>query len=232
LATFLFYLEVIGMFETEFEALLTKQMKEARGQRLEMLQKDLSSTKKMLEVLYPVLGTLRGLILEHEMVSLSGVKIYGDAFHPALRIVFEEENFVTHAEMVSRERFSFERARARSVAVFDYAYFPYSKDELDKKPEFCQRNLSEKISRTANLEGMGLLELSVYEREILRFALLRSELFLLADACYWLKLTKESCRKILRLLETKGYIKQEGGSIVRCHGFKITEKGVSLFHRG
>ncbi len=40
------------MFEKEFEALLKEQVTGARGQRLEMLQKDLTNTKKMLEVLY------------------------------------------------------------------------------------------------------------------------------------------------------------------------------------
>jgi hypothetical protein len=219
------------VFEKEFEELLKEQLRGASGQRLEMLQKDLTGTKKMLDVLYPVLGTLEGLILEFEMVSLSGVKIYGDVFHPVHRIVFEEENFLTHAELVSRDRFSFERARARSIAQFDYTYFPYSRDELEKKPEFCQRNLSERLGRIANTEGIGLLELPVYEREVLRFALLCPAPFQLANTYIWLQLTKETCRKVLRSLETKGYIGRVGGSQTRCHGFLITPKGVSLFHR-
>jgi hypothetical protein len=219
------------VFEKEFEELLKEQIRGASGQRLEMLQRDLTGTKKMLEVLYPVLGTLVGLILEFEMVSLSGVKIYGDVFHPLLRIVFEEENFVTHAELITRDRFSFERARARSIAQFDYTYFPYSRDELEKKPEFCQRNLYERIGRITNTEGIGLLELPVYESEVLRFSLNHIRPFQLANTCAWLQLKKESCRKVLRNLETKGYIRKVGGSQIRCHVFLITPKGVSLFHR-
>jgi hypothetical protein len=83
-----------------------------------MLQRDLTGTKKLLEgVILPVVGTLEGLVLEYEMTSLSGVKVYGDVFHPKLRTVFEEDSFVTHAEKITRDRFSFERARARSVAI-------------------------------------------------------------------------------------------------------------------
>lgn len=67
------------MFEKEFEALYRKQLPEARGQRRENLEGELYGTRKMLEVVYPVIGTLDGVVLEHEMTTLSGIKIYGDA---------------------------------------------------------------------------------------------------------------------------------------------------------
>ena len=44
------------MFENEFNALLRKQYSEARGQRKEKLGGELAGTKKMLEVVYPVLA--------------------------------------------------------------------------------------------------------------------------------------------------------------------------------
>ena len=197
-----------------------------------MLRRDLTGTKILLEeVLLPVLGTLEGLVLEYEMLSLSGVKIYGDVFHPKLRIVFEEDSFVTHAEKITRDRFSFERARARSVAILGYTYFPYSRDELEKKPSFCQRNLYELIGRIGNVEGAGLHQLPVYEREVLRFSLLCNKPFELADVCVWLQLTKETCRKVLRDLESKSLMNSIGGGSTRCHKFMITEKAVALMHR-
>jgi hypothetical protein len=71
------------VFEEEYQDFWKEQVRGASGQRLEMLQRDLTGTKKLLEMLLkPVLGTFKGLILEHEMVSLSGTKIYGDTFHP------------------------------------------------------------------------------------------------------------------------------------------------------
>ncbi len=220
------------MFEKKYEAYWKEQVRGAGGQRLEMLQRDLTGTKKLLEVLLlPVLGSFEGLVLEYEMVSLSGVKIYGDVFHPMLRTVFEEDNFVTHAEKITRDRFSFERARARSVAMHGYTYFPYSRDELEKKPDFCQRNLYELIGRIGNLDGAGLHQLPVYEREVLRFALLCNKPFRLADVNVWLQLKKETSRKVLRQLESKELVYSIGGGGTRCHEFMITEKAVSLLHR-
>jgi hypothetical protein len=195
----------IVLFERKYEELWRKQLQGARGQRLEMLHRDLTGTKKLLEsVIIPVLGSFEGLILEHEMIGLSGVKIYGDAFHPLLRTVFEEDHYVTHAEKITRDRFSFERARARSVATLGYIYFPYSRDELEKKPDFCQRNLFELIDRIGNAGGADLLQLPVYEREVLRFAVYRQSSFRLEDISEWLLLKKQSCRKIVRELELKG----------------------------
>ncbi|MDR6551161.1 hypothetical protein [Paenibacillus qinlingensis] len=220
------------MFENVYEDFWLEQIRHAEGQRLEMLRRDLTGTKKLLEaVLFPVLKTFEGLVLEFEMLSLSGVKIYGDACHPKLRIVFEEENFITHAEKITRERFSFERARARSVAMLGYTYFPYSRDELEKRPEFCQRNLFEWIGRFGSMEGGGLHQLPVYEREVLRLSLFSNKPFGLAEVCGWLQLTKESCRKVLRDLESKQFIYSVGGSASRCHKFMITEKAVALLHQ-
>ncbi|WP_239617794.1 hypothetical protein [Cohnella mopanensis] len=220
------------MFEKEYELFWKKQVKGVGGQRLEMLQRDLTGTRKLLEsVLIPVFGSFEDLEIEYEMVSLSGTKIYADVFHSRLRVVFEEDHFVTHAEKITRDRFSFERARARSVAIFGYIYFPYSRDELDKKPEFCQRNLYELIGRIGIAEGTGLLELPVYEREAMRFALLRNKPFQMADICTWLHLKREASRSVLRNLESKGLVYPVGGGSTRCHAFMITEKAKDLFHR-
>jgi predicted transcriptional regulator len=220
------------VFEEEYQDFWKEQVRGASGQRLEMLQRDLTGTKKLLEMLLkPVLGTFKGLILEHEMVSLSGTKIYGDTFHPQLRTVFEEDSFVTHAEKITRDRFSFERARARSIATLGYIYFPYSRDELEKKPDFCQRNLYELIGRIGNVDGTGLQRLPVYEREVMRFAVLRNKSFRLVEVCEWLQLKRETCRKIIRNLESSGLVYPIGGGRTRCHEFMITEKGISLLHR-
>jgi hypothetical protein len=213
----------------EYEVYWSEQVKNASGQRLEMLQRDLIGTKKLLDrVLLPVFGSFKDLILEHEMTSLGGAKIYADVYHARLKIVFEEDHFVTHAEKVTRDRFSFERARARSVAILGYTYFPYSRDELEKKPDFCQRNLYELIGRIGNLEGSRILELPVYEREVIRCAMLHYQAFRLNEVRSWLQLKNETCRKVIRELQAKGFVHSIGGGVTRCHAFMITDKAINL----
>jgi len=216
------------MFEEEFDALYRKQFAEAHGQRKDMLERDLAGTKKMLEVVYPILGSLDGIVLEHEMIALSGVKIYGDAFIDKWGTVLEEENYTTHAEMVTRKRFSFERARARSVAVFGYAYFPYGRDELEQQPEACRRDFRGLIFAKASVGADDYAKLPVLERETLRFALMRSKPFDLSALSEWLHLTKETTSKIARTLAKKGHLNKVGGGASRSHTFVISDAGRAI----
>jgi len=99
-------------FDMTFESFLKEQIRGASGQREEMVRRELTGTKLLVKnLLLPVFGKLDGVELEYEMNGLSGVKIYGDAVNGSLRTVFEEEHYFTHAERITRDRFSFERAR-------------------------------------------------------------------------------------------------------------------------
>jgi hypothetical protein len=215
--------------EQDYDVYWREQVMSASGQRLEMLQRDLNGTKKLLDkVLIPVFGSFKYLTLEHEMTSVGGAKIYADVCHTRLKIVFEEDYFVTHAEKVTRDRFSFERARARSVAILGYTYFPYSRDELERKPDFCQRNLYELIGRIGNVEGSTIVQLPVYEREVIRCAMLHYQAFRLNEVSDWLQLKNETCRKVMRELQDKGFIHSIGGGVSRCHAFMLTDKAINL----
>lgn len=69
------------MFEKLFEVYLNEQKRSANGRRLEMLQRNLTGEIKLLkEVLWPVLGSFDGLEMEHEMIGMSGVRIFGDFY--------------------------------------------------------------------------------------------------------------------------------------------------------
>jgi hypothetical protein len=132
------------MFEQEFARFLEEQKKSASGLRLEQLQKDNMGEKKLLEaVLWPVFKSFDGFTLEYELVSTSGVRIFIDAFYEPLGFAFESEGFAVHAGNIPRDRFSFEKMRARTLAAYRYEYIPFSWDELDKKPDACRRSVYE-----------------------------------------------------------------------------------------
>jgi len=219
-------------FDEEFEKFLTEQKRGATGQRLEMLGRNLTGSRLLVKnLLLPVLGSFKGIQLEFELSGPSGVKIFGDVGLPDFRTIVEEDHYVTHAEKITRDRFSFERARARSVAVHGYAYFPYSRDELEKSPEVCQSHLFELLGRIATTDLTGWLNLPVYERELTRCAILRGENFQLSHVSEWLLLKKETCRKVIRKMLDKGLLLPVGGSDIRCYEFRLTEKAVSLATR-
>ncbi|RED60259.1 hypothetical protein [Cohnella lupini] len=217
------------MFEDEYAALYEKQLREARGQRREMLERDLSGTKKMLEIIHPIIGTLEGIILEHEMVGLSGVKIYGDAFISSLRTVIEEENYITHAESITRKRFTFERARMRSVGALGFTYYPYGRDELEQQPDVCRRDLQDLISLKMTSKASDFAALPVLEREVLRFAAAANpHSFNLTELSEWLHIKNEASGRFAKSLEKKELLTKVGGGERRCHEFTISENGLAV----
>jgi hypothetical protein len=89
-------------FETEYAIFLEKQRRTASGVRLEQLHKDLTGEKKLISMLWPIFNSFEGFRMEHEIVSMSGVRMYIDMFYEPLKLSFECEGFVVHAENITR----------------------------------------------------------------------------------------------------------------------------------
>ncbi|MBB6671413.1 hypothetical protein [Cohnella nanjingensis] len=207
----------------EIDAFVEEQKRSAVGQRLEMLRKDWGGTRKMLEsVLLPVFKSFEGFVLEYELVSLSGMRIYVDAFYEPLGVAFEAEGYVVHGETITRERFDFEKMRIRTLGNRGYKYYPFSWDEMDKRPEACQRSVFELLGRAASMPSSGLFQLPVYEREILRFGLLRANGFSLGEASACLHAGEITARKIIRSLMAKQLVESSGNGSQRFHRYRLT----------
>lgn len=209
------------MFDKAFETFLAEQQRSASGQRLEMLHRDLTGTKKLIEVaLWPVLKSLEGLVLEYEMMSLTGMRVYGDVYWGQLDTVIESNGYVPHAENITRDRFSFEQMRIRTVAMYGHRYVPFSWDELDKRPEACRRTLYELIGRFGSRESKTR-ELSLLEREIIRYVLLLNRPFRFADICNGLQVGSDAARRALRRLLEKRVIRPLDADKKRHHRFVL-----------
>jgi len=213
-------------FEQEWNLFLQSQIESAQGNRKERLKRDLIGEKKMFrEALWPVFQTFEGFKLEYPLRSLSGVTIYVDACYEPLKIAFESEGYVPHAETITRDRFSFERMRIRTLALYGYKYIPFSWDELEKHPADCQRSVYELLGRYSYANSM-IHELSVYERELLRYALWLNRPFRNEDAQQCLKLGEVTCRKVLKGLLEKKLIKPAGSGLIKIRWYELDERAM------
>ncbi len=213
------------MIDQKIEQFVEEQRRSARGRRLEMLQKPLVGEKKLLsEVLLPTLKSLDGLTKEYEIVSQMGVKIYIDVFYKPLRLAFESMGYVEHAENITRERFSFEQMRVRSITAHGFRHVPFTWDELDKRPDQSRRSVYEILGRFSSSSDLTLDELSVYEREVLRFAVRLNRSLRMDDVQYCLKLGEDACRRVLKKLYSKKLIRPIGGGSIRFHEYVLEEK--------
>ncbi|RKP47200.1 MarR family transcriptional regulator [Cohnella endophytica] len=213
------------MFDKEFERYFEEQKGSADGRRLEMLNRNLTGEVKLLkEVIWPVIGAFDELEMEKELLSLTGVKIYGDFFFSPIRAIIECEGFVSHAEVITRERFDFEKMRIRTFAQYGYTFIPFSWDDIDKRPEVCRRQLYSILGQRASKGGASEQGLSVNEREILRYSIGLSRALRLEDACSCLLLSKPTVIKVLKSLVAKGLLKPLGSGGLRVHSYELQEK--------
>ncbi|WP_127582260.1 MarR family transcriptional regulator [Paenibacillus koleovorans] len=216
-------------FQLAFERLLQEQRAEASGQRLEMLHRDLTGTRKLLEVaVWPALKSLQGIVLEKELVTSNGVKAYIDAFYTPLWFALEANGYVSHVETITRERYSFEQMKIRSIGGKRFVYLPFSWDELDKRPDACLRSFYEQLGQYGVNKRVEFMQLSVYEREVLRLLVSSPEAVLIQEIREVLQVCKPTCRKLLVQLHQKGLIRSVGGGEHRFHRFTIEEKGREL----
>ncbi|MBW5446703.1 hypothetical protein GE107_11585 [Cohnella sp. CFH 77786] len=209
-------------FEDEFDRLLEEQIRTAEGQRLDMLRKDKTGEKKLFcEALRPVLHSLEGIVLKYEVVSNTGVRIYYDSL---FRWAVECLGFVPHAQNITRDRFDFELVRICTAGTRGITYMPFSWDQLDKKPEYCRRTLYELIGRQTVLPGNAYRDLTIYERETIRYALYLNRTFKLNDVQECTQRKEDACRQILRGMLQKGLIKSVGRGASRLHDFALEPK--------
>jgi hypothetical protein len=217
------------MFDKQFEVYFEEQKRLANPRRLEMLQRNLTGEIKLLkDVLWPVIGSFDDLEMEHEMISLTGVRIYGDFFFKQFRIIFECEGFVSHAEMITRDRFDFEKMRIRTFAQYTYVFFPFSWDDIDKRPEVCRRALYALLGMYGSSGGETPYDLTVNEREVLRYALRLNRPIRLEDACYCLQMGKSTSANLLKILCDKSLIQPTGKVILRIHTYDLTDKAKQI----
>lgn len=215
----------LSLVEKEYKQLLDDQMSQASGMRLEQLKKQGEGERKLLmDIIWPVRKTFKGLILEKEIVTLTGVKAYIDVFEDAFRLGFEGEGFVSHAESITRPRFDFEKLKIRSMVAYGIKYTPFTYDEMDKKPEQCRRNLYEIYGRLgANAGSVSYQTVSLYEREVIRYAMYLCRPIRMSDVKECLQKGEDKCRFILRSLVEKGLVKPLRAENQRIHEYVLEE---------
>lgn len=175
-------------------------------------------------VLWPAFRSFDGFSLEYEIRSTSGVNIYIDAFYHPLQLAFESEGFVPHAEKITRDRFSFERMRVRTLGLYGYMYIPFSWDELDKQADSCKRFVYELLGKYTGSDDPSLRELTVYEREMVRFALRTGRPFNLQDVFHCLGLKKDAARKVLKQLMEKQLIRPLGQGNQKVRAYVLDDR--------
>jgi len=219
-----------SLAEREYNQLLEEQISQASGMRLEQLKKQGEGERKLLvDIVWPVRKSLKGITLEKEIITLTGVKAYIDAYDDSFRFGFEAEGFVPHAENITRPRFDFEKLKVRSMSAYFIRYIPFSYDEMDKKPDLSRRTLYELYGRYgANTSEATYRSLTLYEREVIRYAMFLCRPFRISDVRECLQKSSEFSLKVIHKMIEKRIVRPLNPNAKRKHEY-ILEDGANQY---
>lgn len=216
-------------FEQEWERFYAAHLRSAKGARLEHLKREKSGEKKLFEVLaWPIFRSFEGWILEFEIVSSNGLRIYVDAYYEPLRFFLECEGYAVHADTITRDRFDFERTRIRTIGGFG-TFIPFTRDQLDKKPDACRSSMFELLGRHSTNPHTAYSELTLHEREMIRYGLFLGRPFRMSDMQICLQAGPEFCRKVARGMMEKELIRPATFRSFRHHRYALEEKAKNYF---
>jgi hypothetical protein len=107
------------------------------------------------------------------------------------------------------------------MATKGLIYMPYSKDQLDKQPDFCRQSMYELLGKQTSIAGRKVMEeLSVSEREVIRYGLHLNRALKLEDVRYCLGCGYIKARKVINDLVEKNFVKAAGNTTQRIHKYQ------------
>lgn len=163
-------------FESAYEAMIERAIKESAGERKRRLLLDRFNEKLLARnVWWQVRGSLEGLIPEMEIIDLKDGTRFSDYgyVHPTRKrrgMLLEADAFGTHLRDVSRWKYADDLERQNHLLIDGWKLLRFSRDDMLEKPRRCQQTLLAALSAWGFMTAMAGPRLNVYERAILHYA--------------------------------------------------------------
>ena len=108
------------------------------------------------------------------------------------------------------------------MGIYGYKYTPFSRDQLDKQPDACRRSFYELLGRYTSIAGSRAMdELTVYEREVIRYSFSLHRHIRLEDVCYCFQLKHEAARTVIKNMVLKRLLIPIGTGTMRFHEYQV-----------
>ncbi|TVX99712.1 DNA-binding response regulator [Cohnella terricola] len=218
-------------FESEYRAWLERHIGESRGERLRRIKdRHGFGEKSFLEhVWWPVVGNLDDLHPEYEFIDARGKYSYMDYGYirdPGPTCI-ECDGFGTHARDTDRYTFMRGLDRQNEIVLGGWNILRFSVDKLKEDPVDCQSFIRRMMEEWYGQERPGLLEIPLYQREIVRLAA-RSVIPITVEmACDCLGKKEKFVRREIRELVEKRILAGVSG-IKRICAYRLTKYGRQL----
>lgn len=213
-------------FEEEYLDFINVHLLARTGERLRRLQEGHNQAEMLFlkQVWWPSYYHFKFLHPEYEVDDFKDGKRYLDFAYirPALRICFEVDGYGPHLKNISRWQFSDSLERQNQLVIDGWTVIRFSYDQVNEKPRRCQQIVQQVIGRRLGDE-LDETFLSVFEKEVLRFAIRKGEAISPIEVQKHLKLSDKTVKKILSILVNKKVLIPAAG-IKRVRSYRLGEQ--------
>jgi hypothetical protein len=207
--------------EEQYQVWLEKQGKNRSGEALRRLQEGHGHNEKLFAqtIWFPAVGNFDDLHAEYEVTNFRDGSYYLDYAYirQPYRIDWEVDDFSTHAKMVTRRSFDYERERQNQLMADGWLVFRFTLDAIKERPRRCQQFVLQVMGKLYG-NGMEKLHLSLEQREIMRLAVILQRPFTPTEMCGPLGIQAQYARKVLHgLVEMQLLAPASGSARIRTY---------------
>ncbi|CAH1191481.1 hypothetical protein PAECIP111891_00012 [Paenibacillus allorhizoplanae] len=193
-----------------YKTWLEKQRENLTGEALRRLHEGHAHNEKLFvqDLWLPAVGNLDFLHAEYEVTNFRDGFFYLDFAYirPPYLINWEVDDFSSHAKLVTRRSFEYERERQNQLMLDGWHIYRFPLDAIKEKPRRCQQLILQVLGK---LYGGGVitdLKLSLKQRETLRFARQIQRPFMPQEICDLLFIKGQHARTLLHELVQSGLL--------------------------
>lgn len=218
-------------FEVEHEKFLAFHRKRRRGKRLYHLKEGHGHAEMMFlrKIWWPLFHEFEGIHPQYEVFDFKdGLRYLDFAYVNRLKkICFEIDGYGPHWSNMSREEFADDRVRQNDLVLDGWLVIRFAYDQVVHRPREVQQTVRYVMGKVAGATSQG--ELSLVEREIIRFGLWCNGLIGMKKVCEHLQMADKTVRKSLKSLMDKELLIAVGGP-QRVHQYRIVYENVRKYY--
>ncbi len=203
-------------FVQECDSFVELHRKLRSGPRLKRIASGLGhgETAFLRNVWWPLFHHFDHLHPEYEVRDYRGGFRYIDFAYiePSFRVAIEIDGITTHWREITQAQFSEHDQRQNMLVIDGWYVLRFTYDAISEQPRLCQQTIQQLLGRWQSA-SQEFNELSIYEREIVRFTSRALKPVTPNELCGEFKISGSYARLLLSELTGKRWLVPESGKI-------------------
>jgi hypothetical protein len=215
-----------------YETFIQQHIERRSGERLRRLKDGHGHAEKLflLNVWWPAFHQFDKLHPEFEIHDFKDGYRYLDFAYvqPYFRMAVEINGFGPHWRNISKWQFADYCQRQNHLIIDGWKVIRFTFDQISEQPRLCRQTIQQLMGCWLGNAKMDE-DLTVFEREIIRFAVKSFKPITPRDICFLLRIGPDFAQRLLRALTEKKWLQPASGtSRIRSYTLHSMRSGIRL----